>query len=47
MPVATDLEFAEVQVLPALAVQLPGQCAPDPPSIAPPCVRRLTPWEVS
>ncbi len=33
MPLATDLEFTEVQVDPALAVQLPGQCAPDPPSI--------------
>lgn len=33
MPVATDLEFTEVQVAPALAVQLSGQCAPDPPSI--------------
>jgi effector-binding domain-containing protein len=33
MPVATDLEFAEVQVGPALAVRLPGRCAPDPASI--------------
>lgn len=33
MPVASDLEFVEVQVVPALAVQLPGQCPPDPPSI--------------
>lgn len=33
MPVSTDLEFAEVQVGSALAVQLPGHCAPDPPSI--------------
>lgn len=33
MPVAPDLEFAEVQVGPALAVQLPGECPPDPPSI--------------
>jgi effector-binding domain-containing protein len=31
--VTTDLEFVEVQVSPALAVQLPCQCAPDPPSI--------------
>jgi DNA gyrase inhibitor GyrI len=33
MQLATDLEFAEVHVDSALAVQLPGQCAPDPPSI--------------
>jgi hypothetical protein len=33
MPVVAELEFAEVQVGPALAVQVPGQSAPDPPSI--------------
>lgn len=33
MTTATDLEFAEVQVRPALAVQVAGQCAPDPQSI--------------
>ncbi len=33
MPVTTDLEFAEVQVAPTLAVQLPGSCPPDPASI--------------
>jgi len=34
MPTATELEFAEVEVAPALAVQLPGQCACDAASIA-------------
>jgi hypothetical protein len=34
MSVGAELEFAEVQVGPALAVQLPGQCAPEPPSIS-------------
>lgn len=29
----TDLEFAEVQVAPALAAQMPGQSRPDPVSI--------------
>jgi hypothetical protein len=34
MLTATDLEFAEVQVPPALAVQFSSQCAPDPASIS-------------
>ncbi len=33
MITATDIEFAEVEVAPALAVQVRGECAPDPPSI--------------
>ena len=33
MMTATELEFAEVAVPPALAVQVRGQCAPDPGSI--------------
>jgi effector-binding domain-containing protein len=33
MQAATDLEFAEVQVTPAVAVQLCGHCATDPASI--------------
>jgi len=35
MPAATELEFAEVQVAPALSVQLSVESAPDPASIAP------------
>lgn len=31
---AADLEFAEVKVAPALAVQVSGHCAPDPASIS-------------
>ena len=34
MITATDLEFAEVEVAPALAVQMPGQCSPAPASIS-------------
>ena len=33
MVTGTDLEFADVQVAPALAVQLSGECPPDPASI--------------
>lgn len=33
MAVTADLEFTEVNVAPVLAVQLPRNCAPDPPSI--------------
>ena len=29
-----DLEFSEVEVAPALAAQVPGTSAPDPPSIS-------------
>ena len=33
MLTATDLEFADVEVVPTLAVQITSQCAPDPASI--------------
>lgn len=33
MATAIELEFAEVQVAPALAVQMSSQCSPDPASI--------------
>ncbi len=34
MTIAVDLEFTEVQVTPTLAVQLAGECAPDPAAIS-------------
>ena len=33
MPIQTEVEFAEVEVAPALAVLVPGRCAADPSSI--------------
>ena len=32
--VATEMEFAEVEVPPTFAMQVPGRCAPDPASIS-------------